>query len=408
MKKSVYLLSVFIITIALMFSGCGKKVYKEGTFGYDLEFLKKYDSNLVILKDESGHAALIVSPKFQGRVMTSTAAGDDGNSFGWINYSLIQSGEILQHMNPVGGEDRFWIGPEGGQFSVFFAKGDSFKMEKWFTPACVDIEAFDVVEKTNNSASFVKTASIKNYSDAKFDIKIERKVSILSKQDIESKLNIKLTDSISYVGYQTENKLINTGVNEWKKDSGLLSIWILGMFRATPSNIVVLPYKQTTDTVNIVNDAYFNKVPAERLKITKNAIFFKADGEFRGKIGLPPSRIKTNIAASYDLDKKVLTVVQYSFDSTKTEYVNSLWKWQENPYGGDVLNSYNDGPNELGSRLGQFYEIETSSPAIAAKPNEGQQHISCTYHFQGSENQLNTLSLTLLGVSIDEIKNIFK
>ena len=54
------------------------------------------------------------------------AAGDTGASFGWINRQLIASGKLLPHMNAFGGEDRFWMGPEGGQFSIFFAPGVKF------------------------------------------------------------------------------------------------------------------------------------------------------------------------------------------------------------------------------------------------------------------------------------------
>src|SRR5687768_13096633 len=62
----------------------------KGTFGYDVSFLQKYDS-LVVLSDASKKAQVIVSPKLQGRVMTSTADGKYGKSYGWINYELISS-----------------------------------------------------------------------------------------------------------------------------------------------------------------------------------------------------------------------------------------------------------------------------------------------------------------------------
>ena len=83
----------------------------------------------------SGKAKVALVPAWQGRVMTSTMGGDTGPSFGWINRELIASGKILPHMNAFGGEDRFWLGPEGGQFSIFFAKGVPFDLEHWFTPA---------------------------------------------------------------------------------------------------------------------------------------------------------------------------------------------------------------------------------------------------------------------------------
>jgi len=47
-------------------------------------------------------------PELQGRVMTSTANGNQGKSFGWINYDLIVSGEeINEHFKSYGWEERF-------------------------------------------------------------------------------------------------------------------------------------------------------------------------------------------------------------------------------------------------------------------------------------------------------------
>ena len=94
--------------------------YKEGSFGYDLNFLKQYDS-VVVLQAEGENAKVIVSPKYQAKVFTSTAAGDEGISFGWVNYKAF-TGTPDGHMNAYGGENRLWLGPEGGKFSLFFNK----------------------------------------------------------------------------------------------------------------------------------------------------------------------------------------------------------------------------------------------------------------------------------------------
>src|SRR5687768_1386930 len=58
--------------------------HKEGTFGYDAHFLNKYSKGVIRLED--GSSSVLILPEGQGRVMTSTAASDTGNSFGWINY----------------------------------------------------------------------------------------------------------------------------------------------------------------------------------------------------------------------------------------------------------------------------------------------------------------------------------
>jgi len=38
--------------------------------------------------------------------------GAHGFSFGWINRELIASGKAMPHINPYGGEERLWLGPE--------------------------------------------------------------------------------------------------------------------------------------------------------------------------------------------------------------------------------------------------------------------------------------------------------
>src|SRR5262245_37113996 len=94
------------------------------TFGEDVAFLKQH-TGVVVLSDAAGGGARVaVCPELQGRVMTSTTGGDGGPSFGWINRELVASKRRDPHFNPFGGEDRFWLGPEGGQFAVFFKKGD--------------------------------------------------------------------------------------------------------------------------------------------------------------------------------------------------------------------------------------------------------------------------------------------
>ena len=116
LKRSLYSLAVVSALAA------AHPLHATEKFGGDLAFLQKH-GEVVVLSDKAGNAKVAVSPKLQGRVLTSTASGPNGTSFGWLNRKLIASGKILPHFNPFGGEDRFWLGPEGGQFSVFFAKG---------------------------------------------------------------------------------------------------------------------------------------------------------------------------------------------------------------------------------------------------------------------------------------------
>jgi len=374
-------------------------------YGFNKHFLEKFTG---IIELSSGSSAILIVPTWQGRVMTSTAEGEKGFSFGWINHGLIESGKIQKHINAFGGEERLWLGPEGGQYSIFFPQGSEFTYENWQTPALIDTEPFEVAEKSQTSVLFSKEAALTNYSGFRFNLKIERKVTLLSPENIPQLSGINLK-GLNCVAYSSENTLINTGNEEWKKETGLLSIWMLGMFTPSPSVVVVIPVKDGDENVMgpKVNDNYFGRISSERLKVIGNHIFFRADGRSRGKIGIPPLRT-AGVMGSYDSDNNILNLLFCNLPEGETEYVNSAWELQENPYSGDAFNSYNDGPLEDGSQMGPFYELETSSPAAKLKPGERLTHTQVTVHFTGDVKRLNEVAEKILGISLDTIKNVFQ
>ncbi len=400
-------LLIILICIATL-AGCveKKKEMAKKTFGDDLAFLKQH-TDVFILSDTSGNSQVAVLPTLQGRAMTSSAEGTDGLSFGWINRELIASGKIAEHINVYGGEDRFWIGPEGGQFSVFFKKDVPFDLEHWFTPAPIDTEPFELVSKSKNRAILKKDMRLENFSRTIFDLRVDREIRVLERGEALEALGITTAKTVKIVAFKSNNKMTNTGTKAWEKENGLLSIWILGMFNPSPATTIVVPFNTGPDSElgPIVNDAYFGKVPANRLVVGDGVLFFSGDGQYRSKIGLSPQRARP-IAGSYDIANKVLTVVQYNKPADAVDYVNSMWELQDEPYKGDVVNSYNDGPSEPGAKpLGPFYELETSSPAAALKPGQTISHIHSTYHLQGSQADLDPIAKATLGVTIAEIKS---
>lgn len=302
------------------------------------------------------------------------------------------------------------MGPEGGQYAIYFDKGDSFEFKDWQVPAFIDTEPFELVSKTGDSAVFKRDVSITNYSGTKFDLRIDRTVRLLDSDKVSKIIGVEVPSSVKMVAVESENKVTNTGKEAWTKDKGLLSIWILCMLNPSPTMTVVIPFKEGPESElgPKVNDAYFGKVPADRLIVRDNVLYFKGDGTMRGKIGISPQRAKP-FAGSYDKKAKVLTLVNYTLPEGVTDYVNSMWEVQKKPYAGDVVNSYNDGPPEPGARpLGPFYELETSSPALALQPGESAGHVHRTMHFVGKGKDLNPITEKTLGVKIKEIKMAFE
>jgi len=402
----------FFVLLALNITGCipsqemEKKMKKDQSFIADVQFLQKH-RRAIVLENSGGRAKVLVVPDFQGRVMTSTAEGAEGPSLGWINYELIASGEIQKHINAFGGEDRFWLGPEGGQFSIFFKKDDPFDLEHWQTPPQIDSEPFFIVEQSMDRVLFKKEMELKNYSNTVFKLKASREIAILDKAAVEKNLGLKIDQAVKSVAFESVNSIENIGKEQWTRETGLLSIWILGMFKPSDETTVVLPLSPGTSESG-VNDNYFGKVPSDRLKVDNNAVFFKGDGQFRSKIGVAPHAAKP-VMGSYDAINGVLTIVQFSFDDGAVDYVNSAWEMQDKPYAGDVTNSYNDGPPTPGAKaLGPFYELETSSAAKELLPGGILNHVHRTYHFIGTEEQLSEISSAILGLSVQAIKVALK
>src|SRR5688500_12631803 len=49
---------------------------RKGSYGYDLAFLRQHTKGILELTSDDSSARLLLSPEWQGRVMTSTASGD--------------------------------------------------------------------------------------------------------------------------------------------------------------------------------------------------------------------------------------------------------------------------------------------------------------------------------------------
>lgn len=377
----------------------------KNIYSADREFLNNHTD---IIELKRGESAIIISSSWQGRIMTSTCEGDNGFSFGWINYDLISSGDTLEHMNPYGGEERLWLGPEGGQYALFFKQGDPFEYTYWQTPALMDTEKFNLANKNDTLAIFNREGKLTNYSGNEFDFSITRTIHLLEREEIIQSVQADMK-GVNAVAYRSENIIENTGAYKWTRNNGLISIWMLGMFSPSPSAIAVIPVRVGENDVlgPAVNYNYFGSIPEERLKVKDNIVYFKADGLERGKIGIPPLRSK-DIMASYDSDNNAFTLLITEIPGEVTEFVNSAWELQDNPYSGDALNSYNDGPLENGSIMGPFYELETSSPALALKPGEKYNHTQTTIHLTGPEDRLDAICNKMIGVSLKEIKRIFQ
>ena len=404
-----------LATAALCFLaiGCGNagqpSPASTSQFESDLAFLRQ-NTDVVVLSDASGTAQVVVAPEYQGRVMTSTTGGPDAPSFGWIGRGAIGARQRQPHINVFGGEDRFWLGPEGGQFSLYFKKGDPFDLDHWQVPDAIDWGKWEVDSQSASAVRFRKRMSLANYTGTPFDIEVDRTIRLLASEDFARHLGEPLGSDVRMVAFESSNTVTNAGSEPWQPASGLVSVWILGMFTPSPDTTIAIPFVAGPESTlgPVVNDAYFGKVPDDRLRVRESVILFRGDGQYRSKIGLSPSRARS-VAGSYDGQRRVLTLVQYTRPADADAYVNSMWEMQREPFKGDVINSYNDGPPAPGKPpLGPFYELETSSPALRLSPKDQHTHVHRTFHLVGPQGDLDRIAHATLGVGLAELTGTFR
>ena len=173
--------------------------------------------------------------------------------------------------------------------------------------------------------------------------------------------------------------------------------------------MIVVPYRSGDENQlgPIVRSDYFGVVPQERLKITPEAILFSADANFRSKIGTSQKRAK-DVLGAIDFENNVLTLARFNMpdDPTKCDYMNNLLGIdQSDPYTGDVVNAYNDGPPAPGKKgLGKMCEIESLSPAVALKTSQSLTHRHCTIHLQADTLELSRIARGLFDVDLGKVQ----
>ncbi|MDR1918602.1 MAG: hypothetical protein LBQ65_03020 [Tannerellaceae bacterium] len=384
------------------------KTYEKGSFGYDLQYLSEKDAQLVVLSSEEGEAQLIVSPKYQAKVFTSTVDGLAGKSLGYLNYKVLDSPVLLEQMNGYGGENRLWIGPEGGPYSIFFKPGVRQIYENWFTPKALDTEAWAAFSPSKRTVMIEKEMWVDNYIGSRFHLKLGRKIRLCEASEIKTLLGFTPHENVRTIAYATENSLTNLNDYAWTRETGALCIWMLDMFHPEPGSFTIVPYtrgdEQTLGAVATTD--YFGPIPADRYKDNgKGLVFLKTDGRFRSKIGLNVKRSKA-IAANYAPASGQLIVVTFDVDRN-APYLNQEWNPDKDPLIGDAFNAYNDGPLDDGSIMGPFLELESGSPAALLSPNESLYHNHNVFHFVGDDAALSPITEQLFGIPVKELKTVF-
>ncbi len=285
-------------------------------------------------------ARVAVCPDWNGRVMTSSADGLDGDSFGMINVPGIERGDDDDSYRFLGGEDQFTLSPEGGPFSLYFAfdpEASAVRKCQVAPPIGYHEGRFDVdFAPPTPSIRMRRNLRMMNLAGARFDFDIVRTVRLTDDADFcplygEAVASALEQQDLSYVSYQTVNTLVNRG-GTLSKNSGLVSIRLRSMFNSTPHHVIVVPFKPGSEEElgpSVCVD-FFGMAPHGRLRVLDNIALLRADGRYRCQIGVSRKRSLPCIGA-IDLRNGVLSLVSFEmppdpagYDYLSNEYCETV------------------------------------------------------------------------------------
>ncbi|WP_158969596.1 DUF6786 family protein [Paraglaciecola sp. L3A3] len=354
----------------------------------------------IILKQGKSRAAVLA--EFQGRVMVTSADGELGQTLGWSNFEYLATPNT-DNNSVTGGASRLWFGPETGPYSVFFKPGKPRTVNNIQVQDAVSLQPFTLIAQSDSVANFKQNISIQNHFGFTFELSVERKIELFAATKIAENLSIDLDDNLSVVGFSARTEITNISQHDWRKGTGLLSIWELGAFEPSDTTVIFIPIKGQLAEVT----SYFTPTKTSHAQIKNGVVYYKADAHYMNKIGIPAANA-TDLMGSYDKTAKLLTIFEFQLNSANELYNNSVW-YEENyhPYKGDVINVFNDGLVDGEGPFGPFYELETSSSARELKVGQSQQHFQNTYHFQGDEKHLNKITKKLFGLSLNTALTVF-
>lgn len=320
-----------------------------------LNYLVKKTS-IVELYDQLG-GRVAVCPEWNGRVLTSTCDGLDGNSFGYVNVQAIDA----EDFENFGGEDLWTISPIDLSFTV-----ESIK---------------------ENKTVLQRTLRMADANGKSVEFHLSRSISLLSRPKIGTAFGDAVADSlkqedVSVVAFRSENTIQS-------QEKVSVASRQRSMSNACPHTFIVVP----TPPENFmpkplpIDIDYLGGSPHGRIRHISGALLIRADGHGRCQATIPFSAVPP-VFGAVELRSGTLTL--WTFDVPE--------KSEEE----DVIRIYNHGqPRTGGSDWSTYYEINNFSVVRELLPGNALSYCQCTLHLNAGNDILGGLVGQIFDVSLD-------
>lgn len=328
---------------------------------------------------------LLVAPALAGRVLTSVFR--DGTEAAWLDRRAIAAGYgTPARFHNFGGQDRIWLGPEGGPFGYFFAPGAKCEPDAWRAPRLIDRGSWRLLTRDRLGARMRLEGTIVDASGGRMRVRIVRDVRALGRADVEERLGARLPRSVESAGSESSQVLTRLSAAPLPPRPALPQLWVLGQFPCGPRAVVFAPLRAgARSAVKPFEDRYFGPPGPRRILYTAGdggppCVLFRADGRLRSKFGVPV-RHSSGIAGAFDPQRELLTIVRFDVHPA-APYGSFLWSPRARELrGGDVFQSYNSGD-------GTCFELESVAPASPEAGSKARAHRHATLFLRGNPRVL--------------------
>ena len=313
-------------------------------------------TSVIELYDQFG-GRIAVSPEWNGRVLTSTGDGLDGDSFGCVNVQAIDA----DRYEDFGGEDLWTISPL--------------------------VHSFGIENIKEHKVILQRTLQMNDANGVHVEFLLSRSISLLSRQKIGDLFGNAVADSlvqedVSVVGFRTENTVRS-------QEKAHVASRQRGMFNASPHTFVIV----STPLVDFALDPFpvetdfLGGSPHGRIRHLPQALLIRADGHGQCQTTVPFSA-SPPIFGAVELRFGTLTLWMFDLPGDSEE---------------DVIRVYNSGhphPSEL--EWSAYYEMNCFSAAQRLQPEDSLTYRQYTLHLNADNVTLGHLVRQLFDVPLEK------
>ena len=321
-----------------------------------LNYLAQKTSVIELYDQWGGRVA--ICPEWNGRILTSTCDGLDGESFGCVNVQAIDD----ECAEDYGGEDHWTLSPIVHPFTV-----DTIKEHK---------------------AVLQRTLQTNDANGVPVEFHLSRTISLLHKQKIEALFGDIVADAltqenVSAVGFHTENTVKTP-------EKACVASRLRGMFNPSPNTVIILstPSEDFATESSPIDIDYQGGSPHGRIRHLPQNLLVHADGRGQCQITMPFPDAPPILGA---IELRFGTLTLWTFDVPNGSEANAI----------RLYNSGRSHAEEL-DRMA-YYETNCFSAAQELLPEDSLTYCQTTLHLNAGNDVLDNLVRQVFDVSLEAI-----